>query len=175
MFPRLNEYRKRPVCPFVLMGSAVLVAVLGAVGAFEYMVYRMSDPATTIPVGLRVDGSRVSFKAPVCAGERVQTVEVYDSDSEKLLWRARGPRTAEAKSGAVTLWASDDFRTARPTAQPGTLPKWLDVSVVYAGGDDGTGDVFEVRKVRAARVPAGRYWTREGPMTAAEIDARLSC
>ncbi|WP_160159861.1 hypothetical protein [Streptomyces sp. SLBN-31] len=171
----MNEYRKRPVWPFVLMGSAILVVVLGAVGAFEYMVYRMSDPETTILVGLRVDGSRVSFKAPVCAGDTVRTVEVYDSDSEDLLWRARGPRTAEGRTGAVTLWAADDFRTAHPKAPPATLPKWLDVSVVYAGGDDGTGDVFEVRKVRAARVPAGKYWTREGPMTAAEIDARFSC
>ncbi|MBK3645240.1 MULTISPECIES: hypothetical protein [Streptomyces] len=160
--------------PFVLMGSAILVVVLGAVGAFEFMVHRMSDPATTIPVGLRIDGSRVSFKAPVCAGETVRTVEVYDSDSEDLLWRAQGPRTAGGRSGAVTLWAADDFRTARPKAPPGTLPKWLDVSVTYADGD-GTGDVFEVRKVRAAGLPAGRYWTREGPMTAAEIDARLSC
>ncbi|MEU9393109.1 hypothetical protein AB0D86_24320 [Streptomyces sp. NPDC048324] len=168
----MNEYRGRPVWPFVLIGC--LVVALGAVGAFEYMVYRMSDPATTVLVGLRIDGSRVSFKAPVCGTATVRTVEVYDSDSEDLLWRARGPRTAGGRSGAVTLWAADEFRTARPTTRPAALPTWLDVSVTYAGGD-GAGDVFEVRKVKAARVPAGRYWTRDGPLTAAEIDARGSC
>ncbi|MFE2491056.1 hypothetical protein [Streptomyces mirabilis] len=53
--------------------------------------YSMSDPATTILAGIRIDGSRVSVKMPNCPSDKVKMVEVYDSDSEKLLWGAVHP------------------------------------------------------------------------------------
>ncbi|MGW2521723.1 hypothetical protein ACWC09_32860 [Streptomyces sp. NPDC001617] len=129
----INQRRHRPVWPFVLAGS-VLLAVLGAVAGFAYMVHRLSDPATPSPVGMRIDGSRVSVKFPTCPTDRVETVEVYDSDSEKLLWRAHGLKTSQRERGTVTLWTADDFVKAAPATRPGILPKSLDVSVVTAIG-----------------------------------------
>ncbi|MET9906311.1 hypothetical protein ABZZ74_05755 [Streptomyces sp. NPDC006476] len=171
----VSEYRRQPVWPYALMWSAVGLAVLVACGTWVFGVYSMSDPATSFLVGMRIDGSRVSVKAPTCPTDRVGTAEVYDSDSEKLLWRARVPRTEEGRRGSFTLWSADDFLKPGAQKQPGKLPRYLDVSVTYAGGDDGTGDVFDLRKVRAAHLTAGQYWTTGGPRTAAQIDAQFSC
>ncbi|MGW4907736.1 hypothetical protein [Streptomyces sp. NPDC004270] len=157
------------------MGSVLGLAVLAAAGTWVYGVYSMSDPATTILAGIRIDGSRISVKMPTCPTDRVGTVEVYDSDSEKLLWRASGPRTPAGKRGVVTLWNADDFLKASSGTQPETLPANLDISVTFAGSGDGTGDVFNVRKVKAAHVPDGQYWTRGGARTTAQIDAQLGC
>lgn len=93
----LNQPRKRPVWPFVLMGSVLGLAALAAVGTWVYGAYSMSDPATTILAGVRIDGSRVSVKMPNCPSDKVGMVEVYDSDSEKPLWRASSPKTSEGK------------------------------------------------------------------------------
>jgi len=163
------------VWPFVLLGLLLGPAVLGAACVWVYGVYNMSDPATTILVGMRVDGSRVSVKAPTCPTDEVGMVEVYDSDSEKLLWHANGPNTAEGQRGAITLWKADDFLKTDLKKQPTTLPANLDVSVTYAGSGDGTGDVFDVRKVKAVHLPEGQYWTSDGALTAAQIDAQLNC
>src|SRR5947208_9970845 len=119
----------------------------------------MSDPTTAILTGIRFDGSRSSVKMPTCPTDKVGTVEVYDSDSEKLLWRATGPKTPAGKRGAITLWKADDFLKASPGTQPKALSANLDVSVTFAGVDDGTGGTFNIRKAKAAQVPAGQYWT----------------
>ncbi|MGW7425661.1 WD40 repeat domain-containing protein [Streptomyces sp. NPDC054813] len=124
---------------------------------------------------MRIDGSRISVKMPTCPTDTVGTVEVYDSDSEKLLWRASGPKTPEGKRGVVTLWNADDFLKASSGTQPKALPANLDISVTFAGTEDGTGDVFNVHKVQAAHVADGQYWTRSGARTAAQIDAQLGC
>jgi len=134
----------------------------------------MSDPATSLLFGIRVDGSRISVKAPTCPTDEVTMVEVYDSGSERLLWRAHGPKTPEGIRGSLTLWKADDFQKAAPRTPPAHLPANLDVSVTYTDGD-GTGDAFDLRKVRAAHVPEGRYWTYDGPKTAAQLDAQLRC
>jgi len=151
------------------------LAVLGSAGVWVYGVCSVSDPATTILVGMRIDGSRVSIKAPTCPTDEVAMVEVYDSDSEMLLWRANGPKTAEGKRGAVTLWKSDYFLKTDLKKQPATLPANLDVSVTYVGSGDGTGDVFDVRKAKTVRLPKGQYWTSDGARTATQIDAQLNC
>ncbi|MFF8989252.1 hypothetical protein ACF09H_04625 [Streptomyces sp. NPDC014983] len=172
----MTQYRPpRPVWPFVLVGSVFGLAFLAAIGVGVYTVRAMSDPETSLLIGIRIDGTRVSVKAPVCPADRVGTVEVYDSDAEKLLWRARRPRTPEGERGAVTLWQAGDFLAAGPGARPRTLPATLDVSVAYADRDGGADDVFDLREVRAARVPADRYWTHDGPRTDAQIDAQLRC
>ncbi len=171
----LNQSRQRPVWPFVLMGSVLGLAVLAAVGTWIYGAYSMSDPATTILAGIRIDGSRIEVKMPTCPTDKVGMVEVYDSDSEKLLWRASGPKTPEGKRGVVTLWNTDDFLKTSSGKQPKTLPANLDVSVTFAGSEDGTGDVFDVRKAGAAHVSDGQYWTRDGARTATQIDAQIKC
>ena len=167
-------YRRRPVWPFVLLGTVCGLAVLAAAGLWVYGAYSMSDPATSLLFGIRVDGSRISVKAPTCPTDEVTMVEVYDSGSERLLWRAHGPKTPEGIRGSLTLWKADDFQKAAPRTPPAHLPANLDVSVTYTDGD-GTGDAFDLRKVRAAHVPEGRYWTYDGPKTAAQLDAQLRC
>lgn len=157
------------------MGSVLGLAALAAVGTWVYGVYSMSDPATTILAGIRIDGSRVLVKMPTCPTDKVGRVEVYDSDSEKRLWRASSPKTSEGKRGVITLWNADDFLKTSSGTQPKTLPANLDVSVTFAGVEDGTGDVFNVRKVQATHVPDGLYWTRDGSRTAGQIDAQLNC
>ncbi|WP_128382263.1 hypothetical protein [Streptomyces cavernae] len=159
----------------MLLGSVLGLTVLAAAGMWMYFVYRLSDPATSLLYGIRIDGSRVSVKAPICPTDKLGTVEVYNSDSEKLVWRANRPKTPEGERGMVTLWKADDFLKASPETQPRTLPTYLDVSVIYAGGEGGGGDVFDVRKVKAARVPTGQYWTHDGFKTATQIDAQLKC
>ncbi|MFI1002462.1 hypothetical protein ACIP10_26800 [Streptomyces galbus] len=161
--------------PFVLLGSVLALALLSAAGAWVYGVYSMSDPTTSILVGMRIDGSRVSVKFPTCPFEKVRTVEVYDSDSEKLLWKATDPKTAEGQQGAVTLWRTDDFSKADPRSMPKALPKYLDVASTYAGTTDGTGNMFNVSEVTSAHVPEGKYWTPSGLKTAAQLDAQLKC
>ncbi|MGW4278130.1 hypothetical protein ACWEGQ_38765 [Streptomyces seoulensis] len=175
----VNGYRRRPGRGvFALAGAALALAFLGVVGAvsaWAYFIYRMSDPATVLAIGVRVDGSRVSVKFPTCPFEEVRTVEVYDRDSEKLLWKATGPRTAEGRHGTVTLWRAADFSTAAPRPVPATRPEHLDVVSTYAGTDGGTGGIVDVSEVASAHVPEGTYWTDSGPRTAAQLDAQLTC
>ncbi|POX50882.1 hypothetical protein [Streptomyces sp. Ru72] len=159
----------------MLLGSVLGLALLSAVGVRVYGVRNMSDPQTPLLVGIRVDGSRISVKAPTCPTDKVGTVEVYDSDSDKLLWRASGPKTPEDEQGAVTLWKADDFSKAGPKAQPKTLPTNLDISVTYTGTKDGAGDTFNVPRVESAHIPEEQYWTYDGPKTAAQLDAQLKC
>ena len=171
----MHQPQRQAIWPLAVGGSICGLAVLTAVGTWVYGVYSMSDPTTTILTGMRIDDSRISVKMPTCPTDEVGTVEVYNSDSEKLLWRASGPKTPEGRHGAVTLWKVDDFLKASPGTQPKTLPNNLDVSVTFAGVEDGTGDVFNIRKVEAAHIPDGQYWTRDGARTAAQIDAQLTC
>ncbi|MGW9029514.1 hypothetical protein ACWGQ5_36435 [Streptomyces sp. NPDC055722] len=170
----LHQSRTGPAWLAVL-GSVLGLVVLAALGVGEYAVYRMSDPEDALLVGIRIDGARISVKAPVCPADTVKRVDVYDSRSEKPLWRATGPKTTQAKRGAITLWAKDAFLRSAPDAEPRRLPKELDISVEYADGNDGTGNVFNISEVMALAVPEGQYWTYDGPMTARRIDAQLKC
>ncbi|MGW1365074.1 hypothetical protein ACWCQP_47820 [Streptomyces chartreusis] len=157
-----------------MAGSVIGLTLFSAAGVWVYGVYSMSDPMPLL-VGLRFDGSRISVKVPTCPTDKVGTVEVYDSDSEKLLWLANHPRTSEGEQGAVTLWKADGFLKASRGTQPKTLPTNLDVSVTYAGGEDGTGETFNIREVQAVPVPEGQYWTYDGTKSAGQIDAQLQC
>lgn len=59
--------------------------------------------------------------------------------------------------------------------QPSPLPRALDVLVTFAGSEDGTGGYFDMRRVLAAKLPDGQYWTDDGPMTGEAIDAQWKC
>lgn len=171
----LNPSRKRPVWPFALLGAVLGLALLTVAGLWVIGVYSMSDPERPLLVGIRIDGTRISVKAPTCPTDTVGKVQVFDSESERLLWQASDPKTPEGKRGAVTLWNPADFLKPGPEAQPVRLPANLDVSFEYAGGEDGTGDVFNIPKVKAAHLPEGHYWTSDGPMTAQALDNQLKC
>lgn len=166
---------RRPVWPFVAAGSFLGVLLLAAGGLWAFGVYSVSEPSKPLLIGVRVEGSRVMVKAPTCPTDTVVRVEVFDGESTTPLWQAREPRTPEGKRGAVTLWADDDFLKPGPGAQPKKLPESVDVLFTYAGTGDGTGDVVDLARVTSAEIPEGRYWTKDGPRTAQEIDEQLEC
>jgi hypothetical protein len=66
--------------------------------------------------------------------------------SGKPLWRASGPKSPEGQRGALTSSNADDFLETSSGTQPKTLPANLDICVTFAGSQDGTGDVFNIRK-----------------------------
>ncbi|MEV1049945.1 hypothetical protein [Streptomyces sp. NPDC049887] len=166
---------KRPVWPFVAAGSVVGVLLLVAGGLWAFGVYSMSEPSRPLLIGVRIDGARVTVKAPTCPTDTVARVEVFDGESTEPLWQAREPRTSEGRSGAVTLWADDEFLKPGPGTRPEKLPRSLDVLFTYARTGDGTGGAIDVAQVTSTEIPEGRYWTEDGPRTAQEIDEQLKC
>ncbi|ALO09167.1 hypothetical protein AQF52_3573 [Streptomyces venezuelae] len=157
-----------------LIVVAVLAVPAAVVGLWAAVVIGMSDPAGPSLLGLRIDGDTFTVKAAQCPSERVRRVELRDSDSEKLVWRADGPLTEEGRGGLLRLWAAEEYRTSRPATRPAELPEQLDVSVGY-GSEDGVGGFFDLAEVRAAAPPAGSYWTPEGIRTGRELDELLDC
>ncbi|MFE2289768.1 hypothetical protein [Streptomyces sp. NPDC059452] len=155
---------------FACLGALTLAAV----GFFVYLIHIMSDPISPALVGMRIDGDRITIKAGQCPEERVRRVEVWDSDTERLLWRGDKPVTDEGKRGLLTLWDGEAYGKSSPAAQPSELPNALDVLVESDpyGGPDG---LFSLTEVRAADLGPGSYWTRDGVKTAAQLDAVLDC
>lgn len=169
----LKQHQPRAAWPFVLGAAAALI--LGGIGLWTYVIHGMSDPAKPLLVGIRIDGSRISVKAPTCLTDRVAKVEVFDSATEKRLWLARNPKTPVEQQGAVTLWDNEAFTPRPQQERPADLPKNLDVAFEYVGTGDGAGDVFNITEATSASVPAGQYWTYDGPTTAKAIDQQLIC
>ncbi|MEU3630335.1 hypothetical protein AB0E11_18195 [Streptomyces fradiae] len=171
----LNEMSGRWRIVSIVIGALLGTGLLAGLALWVYGVYTMSEPSNPIWVGIRIDDSRVTVKVPTCPSDSVGEVEVFDGNSEKPLWRARGPKYPAVKRGTVTLWANEEFQTAGTGPQPTPLPSALDVLVTYAGSEDGSGDNFDLSRALADKVPDGHYWTYDGPMTAKEIDAQLNC
>ncbi|MEU2239327.1 hypothetical protein ABZ572_07970 [Streptomyces sp. NPDC018338] len=169
------ERRWGPKALVIGLIALVILAVPVAL-AFLWITFLnvMSDPLGPSFLGLRIDGDTVTVKAAQCPSDRVRRVELYDGDSEKLVWRADDPLTEEGRGGVLRLWAAEEYRTSRPATRPAELPKQLDVSVGY-GSEDGAGAVFDLAAVRAAAPPAGSYWTPEGIRTGRELDELLGC
>ncbi|MFE1548662.1 hypothetical protein [Streptomyces sp. NPDC058718] len=161
-----------------LVIGLIALAILGAPIALAFLWIKfltvMSHPVGPGLLGLRIDGDTLTVKAAQCPWERVRRVELYDSESEKLVWRADEPLTEEGRGGLLSLWVAEEYRTSRPAARPAELPKQLDVSVGY-GSEDGVGGAFDLAAVRAAAPPAGSYWTPEGIRTGRELDELLDC
>ncbi|MEV6655037.1 hypothetical protein [Streptomyces sp. NPDC051219] len=169
-----RKSRTRGVGLLVALGVVLGVGALVVIVMWTYGVYSMSAPDKPVVLGMRIDGNRVSVKGPLCPTEKADRVEVLDATTEKLLWKATGPKTPKGILGALTLWKADDYRTAGPGRQPAKVPALLDISVSDASGA-GPGTVFDTRAVAAAQLPEGAYWTPYGPMTGEEIDAQLEC
>ncbi|MFE1381909.1 hypothetical protein ACFW6S_23525 [Streptomyces sp. NPDC058740] len=158
-----------------IVGTAVVViALAGGLLVWAFVVRSMSDPGSVAGLGIRIDGNKVTVKAAQCPGDRPLRVEVRDSASEKLVWHAAGPLTDQGKNGQLTLWKAEDYREAAAGHAPAQLPGELDVLVDY-GSVGGTGEVFDMSAVKAARIPDGSYWTSAGLKTAKEMDAVLDC
>ncbi|WP_314613412.1 hypothetical protein [Streptomyces stackebrandtii] len=166
--------RGRKVLVVGLIAAAILAAPIALAFLWIKFLTVMSHPDGPSLLGLRIDGDTITVKAAQCPSERVRRVELYDGDSEKLVWRADDPLTEEGRGGLLRLWAAEEYRTSRPATRPAELPKQLDVSVGY-GSEDGAGAAFDLAVVRAAAPPAGSYWTPEGIRTGRELDELLGC
>ncbi|MFC9703454.1 hypothetical protein ACFTWD_22470 [Streptomyces sp. NPDC056943] len=162
----------------VLVIGLIALAIFAAPIALAFLWIKfltvMSDPVGPGLLGLRIDGDTLTVKTAQCPWDRVRLVELHDSESEKLVWRADEPLTEEGRGGLLRLWAAEEYRTSRPATRPAELPKQLDVSVGY-GSEGGVGGFFDLAVVRAAAPPAGSYWTPEGIRTGRELDELLDC
>ncbi|MFE2558323.1 hypothetical protein ACFXGT_20310 [Streptomyces sp. NPDC059352] len=122
---------------------------------------------------MRIDGSRVTVKVSLCPEDEIHSIEVWDSESEKPLWRAGNPKTEASKSGILTLWAPEDYQKPGPETQPNPIPEQLDVTVDIGSGRS-VGVVFDTASVMSSKMPVGTFWTADGPKTTAELNA-ISC
>ncbi|MGW7429092.1 hypothetical protein ACWGIN_06030 [Streptomyces sp. NPDC054861] len=152
---------------------AVGAVVLAAAGFWFFVAHSMSEQVAPSRVGMRIDGGKVTVRAAQCPHERVLRVEVRDDASERLVWNAEGPRTAQGRGGLLALWKADDYEKPAAGTRPAELPRRLDVLVDYSDG--GIGAVFDTAAVQAARMPAGSYWTPDGVRTAQELDRLVPC
>ncbi|MYT93573.1 hypothetical protein GTY40_21330 [Streptomyces sp. SID8359] len=165
--------RERTIVVTALAVSSVVV-VLMALGFWMFFINVLSDPVSPGIVGMRIDGDAVTVKAGQCPQDRVRRVEVWDSDTERLIWRGDGPLTEEGRSGLLPLWDAKAYGTASAAARPSELPETLDVSIDH-GPEYGVEEVFDIAKVRAADLPPGSYWTRDGVRTARQLDGIPYC
>ncbi|MEU8761545.1 hypothetical protein [Streptomyces sp. NPDC048659] len=169
----LDGRNGRRTWPWVVgIGGLALALVGGGLAMWAFVVNTMSDPGSQGHVGIRVTGGEVTVKVAQCPGDAPRRVEVWDSDTEKPVWSADGPLTADGRSGQLTLWKATDYRTA--TRTPASPPTMLDVSVDY-GSSGSTGEVFDMSVVKTAGIPEGAFWTADGIKTAQQIDGSLRC
>ncbi|MFF1838729.1 hypothetical protein ACFVXE_31740 [Streptomyces sp. NPDC058231] len=150
-------------------------ALLGAAGCGLLP----SDPADPPVFGARAEGKVIVVKIPLCSTDDMRRVDVSDFDdteheTPRTVWWASDPTPAVAATGVVRLWSGEGFR--RHAAEPGTsaVPRHLDVGYTDPTGD-GRDDVLDLVTIAKAQLKAGEYWTRNGPKTAAQIDAQLHC
>lgn len=92
---------------------------------------------------MRIDGDTVTVKAGQCPQDRVRRVEVWDSGTERRIWRGDDPLTEAGQRGLLPLWGGEAYRTSSPAARPSELPKTLDVTVDH-GPDHGVSEVFAI-------------------------------
>ncbi|MER5754041.1 hypothetical protein [Streptomyces sp. NPDC002088] len=155
----------------------VLLAAIALLGAGCGLV--PSDPADPPVFGARMDGETIVVKIPLCATDDIRRVEVTDFDDDaddtpRIVWWASEPTSAPAKGGVIRLWSGEGFASHAPEPAASAVPRTLDVGYSDPTGD-GRDDVLTVRTITAAKLKSGRYWTRDGPRTAAQIDAQLHC
>ncbi|POG44401.1 hypothetical protein BV881_26745 [Streptomyces sp. ZL-24] len=165
--------RERTIVVTALTVSSVVVVLL-AFGFWALFLHVFSHPVSPGIVGMRIDGDRVTVKAGQCPQDRVRRVEVWDSDTERLIWRGDRPLTEEGRSGLLPLWDAKAYGTTSAATQPSELPKTLDVSIDH-GPEYGVSEVFDIAKVRATVLPPGSYWTRDGVRTAEQLDGIPDC
>lgn len=137
-----------------------------------------SDPEPPV-FGARTEQGQIVIKIPLCSSEVVRRVEVTDYDdtehsSPGVVWWASGPNSATTKRGKFTLWSGSGFEHSAPEPSTSAIPKNIDVGYVDPSGD-GRDDVFSLKEISRAKLKQGQYWTANGPKSASQIDAQLSC
>ncbi|MEV6164268.1 hypothetical protein AB0L71_20485 [Streptomyces sp. NPDC052052] len=129
-------------------------------------------------LGFRVREHTVEIKVPMCAGEKISRVEVWDPGDdrkkEKRLWWGQDPLGATAGNGQLELWSPTDYRKVSKTEKPASFPALVDVSADFSDGES-VGDLVDLDEA-AKHQAANKYWTIKGKyMSAKEIDEQLSC
>ncbi|MGW6707866.1 hypothetical protein ACWGDE_23665 [Streptomyces sp. NPDC054956] len=166
----MSGWRKAGIAVGAVVALVVFTWGLDALG------YRSpDDPSLLMAGGVRIDDGRITVKVPVCRKGEVESVRVKDSPQllGKVLWEATGPLTPEVRHGTVTLWQAADFREVSGGERPVPLPGVLQVLVSDAQGGEGV--LFRPDEVAKAELPEGKYWTKDGPRTAAQIDRVRHC
>lgn len=133
-------------------------------------------------LGLRITGSQIEVKVPLCRGVRISRVEVWKpSDGkggEKQLWWGKDPSVPQqgSETGVIRLWNTVGYASASPAQRPSALLPAIDISVDYSGESDGVGSILDTRQAARPDLKPGQYWSmRNKPMTGKEIDEQLSC
>jgi len=158
-----------------LSGLLTVIALLGASGCGMFP----SDPADPPEFGASVDGDTIVVKVPMCPTDEIKRVEVYDFDdvkheSPRVVWSASGPTSPSTRKGLVTLWSGEGFAEHSDKPSKSAIPPNIGVRYTDPTGD-GRDDVFALHTIESAKLEPGKYWTRDGPMTAKQIDAQLHC
>ncbi|MEU9599331.1 hypothetical protein AB0E06_21300 [Streptomyces sp. NPDC048109] len=160
-------------------GSAALVLLVGALSTSCSLVPQHAGDEALV-LGFRVTDRIVEVKIPVCPGDKVSRVEVWDPGSEtkkeQLLWWGETPIAGGSDQGLLRLWSPTGYRKSSTVVRkPSNLPPLIDVSAVYADQEDSVGDLISLDEVTKMQQP-DEYWTIKGKsMSAEEIDEQLSC
>ncbi|MDX3240280.1 hypothetical protein [Streptomyces sp. ME18-1-4] len=171
MLPMIRSTRQQGT----LAGFLTVITLLGTAGCGMFP----SDPADPPQFGATVDGDTIVVKIPMCPTDEIKRVEVYDFDDVKhenprVVWSASGPNSTSTREGLITLWSGEGFAKHSEIPSNSSIPPNIGVSYRDPKGD-GRGDVFARHTIESAKLEPGKYWTRDGPMTAKQIDAQLHC
>ncbi|MCF2532461.1 hypothetical protein [Yinghuangia soli] len=155
-----------------------LCTVAGALAVLSACMLS-SDPTSNV-VGVRWEDDRLVAFLPVCPGDRLQSVKVYNETDPAVrstlpppIWTGDEPRDPAVMAGEFVLNGENDF--ARTTGPPvSDLP--ADISVEYRTAR-GWGASM---RVRAAEVPrstlaADEYWTTDGTKSRDQLLKQFPC
>ncbi|MFF3395951.1 hypothetical protein ACFYW1_34150 [Streptomyces sp. NPDC002669] len=159
------------------VAGVAVVCLVGALSASCGLVPQHPDDGALV-VGFRVTDRTVEVKVPMCPGDKLSRVEVWDPGSEtkkeKLLWWGERPIAEGSDDGLLRLWSPADYRKSSAAQQPPNLPPLIDVSATYADQEDSVGDLISLDE--AGKEEPDEYWTIKGKsMSAREIDDQLTC
>ncbi|MEE1806983.1 hypothetical protein [Streptomyces sp. BE133] len=160
------------------VGGVALVLLVGALSTSCGLVPQHPDDEALV-LGFRVTDRTVEVKIPVCPGDKLSRVEVWDpgneTKKEQLLWWGETPIAEGSDNGLLRLWSPADYRKSSAAQKPSNLPPLIDVSAAYADQEDSVGDLISLDEATKKQQP-DEYWTIKGKsMSAQEIDEQLSC
>ncbi|MFC9327382.1 hypothetical protein [Kitasatospora sp. NPDC057015] len=150
-----------------------LTCTVGLSGCF------MSDP-DPFPFGYRMTEGSVEVFVPMCPEDRLESIRAADVSGERVeLFSATRPTPSQADKGSFIIhdsrgWAPEGFEERQIFHSSTDLPKLLEVDYGITSGS-GAADVADLDKVAAATLEPGQYWTRNGVMTAEQINKQFHC
>lgn len=138
-----------------------------------------SDPVPSV-VGVRWEEDRLVAFLPVCPGDRLESVQIYDETDPAVrnsmpspIWTGSSPRDPATLAGEFVLNGENAF--AQSTGPfPARLP--ADIAVEYKTAR-GRGAAMRVRAAEVPRggVPADTYWTTDGTKSREQLLKQFPC